>query len=548
MQIAFLPLDDRPVNYDAPRYLARAAGCEILLPEREWLGTPWRASQHEKLVDWCAQAALSADVLIVALDTLAYGGLIPSRTSCEVLESVLQRLAILRMVKKQRPALPIFASSVIQRISRADSSEEEKDYWAIYGSRMFRLSYLEHKQALGEADAAESVECAELRRSIPQEVYQDYRRGRSRNHAVNQAMLDWTQEGIFDYLILPQDDTAQYGWNIAEARALQAGIRSWGLSDRAITYPGTDEIGCLLLAACLCRQRGFQPRVWPRYSSITSPAVITAYEDRPIHELLKAHLAPLGGRIASSPQEADLLLYINAPAQAQGEGFYQWVVWKGVEALRQDLTAEYHAFLDEVQAERIFQNTRREMESPTRSPEELVRALWADVASGRSVALADVAFVNGADLILGNMLAFCPEIARLAAFGGWNTAGNTLGMVLAQAVIRGLDEDPNPEQDRAHLEFLFMRFLDDYCYQARERSRLMLEDLPRLGMAPSMERLADAEIARQVEARVQQRLLGAARELEKTFVRSGLVNQVQVSGIYLPWQRLFEVGFEVWVC
>jgi len=60
-----------------PRYLARAAGLEILLPPREWLGNPWRESRHADLVDWLTQTAPRADAVIVAIDTLAYGGLIP---------------------------------------------------------------------------------------------------------------------------------------------------------------------------------------------------------------------------------------------------------------------------------------------------------------------------------------------------------------------------------------------------------------------------------------------------------------------------------------
>ena len=70
-RVAVLPMDDRPVNYDYPRYLARAAGLEILLPPREWLGNPWRASRHADLVDWLVQTAARADGLIVAIDTLA---------------------------------------------------------------------------------------------------------------------------------------------------------------------------------------------------------------------------------------------------------------------------------------------------------------------------------------------------------------------------------------------------------------------------------------------------------------------------------------------
>ena len=291
-RLAYLPLDDRPVNYDYPRELAALAGFEIELPPRAWLGNPWRPSRHAELVNWLEKAALRADALLVAVDTLGYGGLIPSRTSSENAEQVLARLSILKQLKARQPDLLILAYNVILRISRANSAEEEKEYWADYGSRMFRLSYLEHKSGLGEADDVETAEREALRAQIPESVYGDYLWGRKRNHAVNRAMLDWLGEGLFDYLLLPQDDTADYGWNIAEARSLQNLIRLRGLSDRAITYPGADETASLLLARYACQQAGFAPRVWPRYSSLLGAQTVTAYEDRPIHELIKAHLAP----------------------------------------------------------------------------------------------------------------------------------------------------------------------------------------------------------------------------------------------------------------
>jgi hypothetical protein len=174
-RLAVLPMDDRPVNYDYPRYLARAAGWELLQPPREWLGNPWRASRHTDLVDWLVRTAPQADGIILSLDTLAYGGLIPSRTSAEPTEAVLDRLGILRGLKAARPQQLILASSVILRISRANSSEEEKPYWATCGSRMFRLSYLEHKAEVGDASPDEIVEQERTRAQIPTEVYYDYR-------------------------------------------------------------------------------------------------------------------------------------------------------------------------------------------------------------------------------------------------------------------------------------------------------------------------------------------------------------------------------------
>jgi len=545
-RVAVLPMDDRPVNYDYPGCLARAAGMEAVLPPREWLGNPWRASRHSDLVDWLGRAAREADAVVLAVDTLAYGGLIPSRTSPEPAEDVLARLEVLRRLKADRPGLPILASSVILRINRSDSAEEEKPYCAVYGSRLFRLSSLEHKAELGEATAAEVAARDSLRAEIPAEVYGDYRRGRARNHAVNRAMLDWAAQGVFDYLLLPQDDTAAYGWNVAEARAIQALIRSRGIGDRAITYPGADEIGCLLLARYACREAGFAPRVWPRYSGVTGPSVVTAYEDRPFQELLKAHLAPLCGVLADSGQDADLTLFVNAPVERQGNGDSQWLIGRGVDAVRARMPAAFHPWLDRFAGTEGFRATRREMQSPGRSPEEFVRALLEAIASGRSVAVADVAYVNAADLVLGDLLRRLPQSAGLAGYGGWNTAGNTLGAVLAQSVIRvlALRSGPTREQDAAHLEFLFTRFLDDDLYQGRERTRCMLEDLPPRGVAPTMERLPD-EVAAAIEERVAGHLAGAAAELRALFVRSGRARDVRVSRIHLPWRRLFEVGFDV---
>ena len=544
--VALLPVDDRPVNYDYPGYLGRAAGLGIMLPPREWLGNPWRAARHHDLVAWLSRAAGEADALIVSIDTLGYGGLIPSRQSAEPADSVLRRLGVLRELKAARPDRPILASSVILRIHRSDSAEEEKPYWANFGRRMFRLSFLEHKAELGAASAAETAERDALRAEIPAAVYADYRAGRARNHAVNSAMLDWAAEGIFDYLILPQDDTADYGWNIAEARRLAAAIRTRGLADRAITYPGADEIGCLLLARHACRLAGFAPRVRPHYSSPAGATIITDYEDRPLHELLQAHLAPLGGTLADTPEDSNLDLWFNSPVHRQGNSESQWIARRGIDTVRPGLPARFQPWLDEVVASDGFRATRREIESSDHDPVRLADSLLAAVRAGRAVAVADVAFVNAADSLFCDRLCRHAEIASLAAFGGWNTAGNTLGAVLAQAVIRAiaLRDGATDDQLAAHLEFLFLRFVDDHLYQACERTRCMVEDLPALGLAPTMERLPDDKAPR-VAARVAAQLTAAAQPLRDVFVSSRLVRDVRLGRIHLPWQRLFEIGFDV---
>jgi len=88
-------------------------------------------------------------------------------------------------------------------------------------------------------------------------------------------------------------------------------------------------------------------------------------------------------------------------------------------------------------------------------------------------------------------------------------------------------------------------FLDDYFYQARERTRCLVEDLPALGLMPTEGQLPEPGQAAAVEARVCDRIARATANLREVFIRSGLVREVHVEDVYLPWQRLFEVGFDV---
>ena len=100
--------------------------------------------------------------------------------------------------------------------------------------------------------------------------------------------MQWAAEDVVDYALIGQDDTAPYGWNIAEARALRQLIDELELTDRASVYPGADELAGLLVAAYACRNAGFRPRVWSRYSGPDGPSVVTSYEDRPLQDLVKA--------------------------------------------------------------------------------------------------------------------------------------------------------------------------------------------------------------------------------------------------------------------
>ena len=540
--LALLPLDDRPVNYDQPWWLGKAAGIEVVRPPREWLGSPLRSADRDRLAGWLADEGRAADGIVVAIDTLAYGGLIPSRQGRSTLDEVVRNIEPLRALSAARPDLPILAFSVLMRVNRSNSAEEEKPYWANHGRDMFRLSYLEDKTAQGAASDLEAAQRQALATSVPADVVADYRAGRARNHAVNRLMVDWLAEGVLDYVVIAQDDTAPYGWNIAEARTMAELIDRQGLSERAIVYPGADEVGSLMVAAFVCRAAGFRPRVWPLYSGTDGPTMVTAYEDRPMQELLKAHVGPLGGGLAGDPAEADLILAINAPGEGQTDAWVQL-------PLRQ----RNRAAIGRARAadEMAVRAAEIEMATARRDVDEFARAIAMLISEGRTVGIVDVAFVNGADLALADRLLASVPLARTGSYAAWNTAGNSLGSALAQGVIRAVTQrvEQPAEVLEAHLGLLAIHLLDDYAFQGIVRTELMLDDLPSLGLLPSFERLPERQLA-EIERRLQARLAPHVESLGQRIAADPVANgdalcrvtSLTIDAATLPWQRLFEVA------
>ena len=87
----------------------------------------------------------------------------------------------------------------------------------------------------------------------------------------------------------------------------------------------------------------------------------------------------------------------------------------------------------------------------------------------KPVAVADIAYGNGADNALVKELFNEGKAYRVAAYGGWNTAGNTIGFALAQGLLA-------PRMTEAGKDNLLnIRYLDDWAYQANVRMKVSAE-------------------------------------------------------------------------
>ena len=85
------------------------------------------------------------------------------------------------------------------------------------------------------------------------------------------------------------------------------------------------------------------------------------------------------------------------------------------------------------------------------------------IEHGKKVIISDSAYGNGADNALVKELFRRGLAYQVAAYGGWNTSGNTLGFALAQGM-----ESPYYTGNAAQ-DLLTERYLDDWAYQANAR-------------------------------------------------------------------------------
>ena len=104
MKICFIPIDNRPVCYNLVKDIALMdSEIELFIPPRDFLGDLTKIANVNGILDWLKSCPKS-DAIILSLDTVAYGGLIPSRRSTEGFEEIKLRIDNLKQILIEKEA------------------------------------------------------------------------------------------------------------------------------------------------------------------------------------------------------------------------------------------------------------------------------------------------------------------------------------------------------------------------------------------------------------------------------------------------------------
>ena len=512
-RVILLPLDSRPTSYRDPFDLGRIAGLRVHRPPRTLLGLKGRPARCDEILDWLESVFVGSDRVLVHLELPLYGGLIASRIPDVGLAQAQERLNRLARIGC-RVSVHVAASLLRQSITVSNSSDI--DGWR-------RL----HEAFGSPVDVRERL-LAVLARSGLESRIQNFLACRERNHSINQQVLGHVTRGDFASAVFLKEDCSPGGVLAEEEADLKsrsfaaraAGAVEAGSRNRVSFQVGTDEGGMLLVGRAAQDLHGGHGCVRVAWTHPDLPDRILPYEDRPVGQSLAEKAAYLGLNVQSG------LSSVGGDHPAPGSA---------------RPTLYVHG------ANHTTVDAAFDAPGPGRLPDPQ-RLQGLDLGAG--LAIADLWNTNGGDPAL---LRMSGESRRnLLAYAGWNTAGNTLGSVMAQLACSLV---PHGSHLAAGLKYTLRRWLEDLVYLSIVRHRIRAH-LRKSGLDP-LDFRCDSKLAHQILADHRSvfeselaSFLGIkdlrGSKVQRIALKRGDVEVVDagVNARY-PWHRDFEIELVV---
>ncbi len=351
--VAYVPLDDRPVNTDRVAYLAGSLGYELVMPDEEDYrtrldGQPLGESglkygDRAALYEWVlAQEEAGCDRYILSLDQLLSGGLVNSRcftgeavtlsdgtvmSETELIQSLLAALSA--------PENEIWLLDTVMRLAPTVGYDGNTldDYNALREYAMQARPELDGDKLTIE-NIVKSYPYSSDGKLIPYDetVTSTYFQARARKLELIKCALD-ASEGMDNVrFLIGVDDSAP-------SASIQTNELKWlrrEVGDRGAVLSGADEDG--MLAVCKMYAEldydGALPQLRIRCFGGGEDTASSAYDHESLSEIIRAHLSYLGLSEAEDGGENALdLIVLTKPADESRKSSY---ISDAISALREN--------------------------------------------------------------------------------------------------------------------------------------------------------------------------------------------------------------------
>lgn len=432
MKIVLLPLDERPCNLNYPSLMPLEEGVCLVTPPRNILSLKKERCDLNKVHDWLIKESKDADYLIVSMDMLLFGGIVPSRLHFDDISTIKNRSNVLKEIKNNNPNIKIFANELIMRTPSYSYSDEEPDYFDICGRELWLYGVYLDKQEQAVLSLEEQQQFNHLKETINKDYLTDLITRREVNKKAIFNTIDLYKAGVIDYFVIPQDDCHPYGFTSKDRRDVLYYIKNIELNKELLMYPGADEVGLTLLSRVLNDYHQTSLKTYVCFASEVGRNAIPSFEDRPLEETIDLHLKACNLTRVDNYHDAELILFVN-----NGDIFYQ------------------------PEMDLIEFNKNRDLTS-------FIELIKKSVNDKKVVGIADNIFCNEGDEMLFYHLFKNELFEHLSSYAGWNTSSNTLDTSIAGMVSYYFSKN-NLKKNL----FLLHRCIEDFFYMGSVRNEVI---------------------------------------------------------------------------
>ncbi len=481
--IAYVPLDNRPVNTTRVAFLAQSAGFRLLMPETDLYRTALdgqslnaNGTQYgdgEALLGWIERT--DADYYVVSLDQILSGGLVNSRWMTEITDEYEKMDRLLEALTGKQAILFDTVMRLAPTVGYGGYTLSEYEALREYGK-------IPRPLLSGELTIDQVVAGYDVPTDLDEAVLSKYLAARSRKLRLSRHFLSAVSraENILVYYGIDDsspEDTIQTN----EIKFIEQNLQN------GYVFAGTDEMGLMAVARTIRNHYSGQPlpRVGIRYFGAVPDAPADPYDAGTLESNIAAHLEALG--IVSEPDACDLELLVFGGEEPAGI------------------------------LERCKENSRKGL--PT-----VIVDLGEDFALPQAM-LADAGM----------------DFTYLLGYSSWNTAGNSVGIGLASGIARYLylrnESSPVNGANSGFLKGLALSFAKDISFaqskpQLDPKEQKQALEMVQKGTALGFERFAAM-------------LEGKAFLTSLAPLKTGTMPAFSVAALSFPWDRTFEAELEI---
>ncbi|MDD2268947.1 MAG: DUF4127 family protein [Eubacteriales bacterium] len=503
-KVAYIPLDDRPVNVDRVKYQAAAGGLELLIPDADIYSTKLdgrgtnsngtKYGDRQALVNWLKTVDKDCDYFVISLDQMLSGGLVSSRSMSS--EDLIFEYSIMDYLSSLAKNNKLYVFDTVMRLA---STVGYDGYSMTEYNNLRNYGVIPRKQLSGSSLNVENIistyrvglDGNTIGSSLSSTVIDKYLKARARKLRLVDYMLTKNLNNDNVYFFVGIDDSSP---NITIQTNEINYIKS-KLGTNGVIFAGTDELGMMGIA-----------RLGTEH-----------FEKR-----LKVSVKYYGG------QE-------NSPADMFDIGTLATNMQSHLESLNAVIITSGKPDLE------ILVLTKQSSAHSSNATELLNRA---NTNFGNKIPTAIIDASGKADVLQQKMIESL-EMSMLVGYSSWNTVGNAIGISLGQSfsrvAYRKSGEDITEKSNEGFLKSMTFAYIKDISY------------ITGSSRGSGFVSLSQVEIKSRMMS--SKSVFGASSVLDN--FNSGLfitglgtyetskVGRMTLDNFRLPWDRSFEMTFTI---